>query len=306
MHGRYLGCMRAPTTVRFLTLLALATLLAACSRAPVTPGTFVVGGARPALVVPPPDHDPTVPTPLLVMLHGYQSSADQVERAFPLATAAEVLGVTVVRPQGAIDSLSRRFWNASEACCNLYGFPVDDVGYLTRLIDEIADVIAVSEVMLFGHSNGGFMAYRLACDFPDRFSAVVTIAGALDTGPVPTCGVEGPARVLHIHGTEDRVIRYGGGSVSDLPIPLMPNDIPLYTGAEATIDAFASGAGCGPLVAGTPFDLDLRIDGAETVPLEADCPEGRRVALWRMVDSGHEPRPGSGFAARVLWFALGW
>ena len=298
--------MRQPLLRSLTTLLAAATLLVACSSTPVAPGSFVVGGARPALVVPPPDHDPSVPTPLLVVLHGYQSSADQIEQTFPLATAAEVLGVAVVRPQGAIDSLSRRFWNASEACCNLYGFPVDDVGYLTRLIDEIEQEMAVSQVMLFGHSNGGFMSYRLACEDPERYAAVVTIAGALDTGPVPACGADGPARVLHIHGTEDRVIKYGGGSVSDLPIPFMPDDIPPYTAAETTIGTFVTGAGCGALVAGTPFDLDLRIDGAETVPLEASCPEGRRVALWRMVDSGHEPRPASGFAARVLRFALGW
>lgn len=301
--------MRWPSLRPVLTLFALfalAALLAGCGATLPAPGSFVVGGARPVLVVPPPDHDPSVPTPLLVVLHGYQSSADQVERLFPLATAAEVLGVAVVRPQGAIDSLSRRFWNASAACCNLFGFPVDDVGYLTRLIDEIEGRMAVSEVMLFGHSNGGFMAYRLACEYPERFAAVVTIAGGLDTDPLPSCGVGGPARVLHIHGTEDRVIKYGGGSVSDLPIPGMPNDIPPYSGAEATIGAFAAGAGCGPFVAGTPFDLDLRVAGAETVPLEASCPEGRRVVLWRMVDSGHEPRPGSGFAARVLWFALGW
>lgn len=298
--------MRWPSLRPLLATLVLAVLLAACGTTVPAPGSFVAGGARPALVVPPPDHDPTVPTPLLVVLHGYQSSADEVEETFPLATAAEVLGVAVVRPQGAIDSLSRRFWNASEACCNLYGFPVDDVGYLTRLIDEIAQRMAVSEVMLFGHSNGGFMAYRLACEYPERFSAVVAIAGGLDVESDLSCGNGGPARVLHIHGTEDRVIKYDGGSVSDLPIPLMPNDIPPYTGAEATVGAFATGAGCGPLVAGTPFDLDLRVDGAETVPLEASCPDGRRVALWRMVESGHEPRPGSGFAARVLWFALGW
>ena len=289
-----------------LAVLALASLLVACGGAALVPGSFVVGGARPALVVPPPDHDPTVPAPLLVVLHGYQSSAEQIEDLFPLATAAEVLGVVVVRPEGAIDSLSRRFWNASEACCNLYGFPVDDLGYLTGLIDEIALKMAISDVLLFGHSNGGFMAYRLACEFPERFAAVVAVAGALDTDPVPTCGGGGPARVLHVHGTEDRVIKYDGGSVSDLPLPFMPSDIPPYTGAEATVAAFASGAGCGPLVAGTPFDLDQRVDGAETVPLEASCPEGRRVALWRMEESGHEPRPGSGFAARVLGFALGW
>ena len=273
----------------------LAMVLAACGEAVLPPDAFVVGGERPTIVVPPPDHDPDVPTQLLVVLHGYGSGASQVERAFPLGSGAAVANVIVARPEGTRDTLGQRFWNAAEACCDRFDRDVDDEGYLLAIIEEIRDTVAVSDVALFGHSNGGFMAYTLACRHPESFAAVVTVAGALDDPP-PECGAEGPARVLHIHGTDDSIIRYEGGALFQQPP---------YTGAESTIGAFADGAGCGAFVPGTPFALAANIEGAETVPLVADCPESRRVALWRVEEGGHEPRVVAGFARRVLGFAFG-
>jgi polyhydroxybutyrate depolymerase len=273
----------------------MAVLLAACNRFVLPPDAFVVGSEeRPAVVVPPPDHDPDVPTPLLVVLHGYRSSAERVERLFPLGSGAAVADVIVVRPEGTKDSAGQRFWNAAEACCDLLDRGVDDEAYLLAIIEEIRETVAVSEVALFGHSNGGFMAYTLACRHPESFAAVVTVAGALDDPP-PDCGAEGPARVLHIHGTEDSIIRYEGGALFQQPP---------YTGAAATIGVFADGAGCETFVAGAPFALAADIEGAETVPLAAGCPEDRRVVLWRVEGAGHEPRMLAGFAKRVLDFAF--
>lgn len=280
--------------LRPFAVLAAAALLAACGGVPLPPDAFVVGGDRPAIVLPPPEHDAARPTPLLVVLHGYAASAAQVERRFPLGSGAAVAEVILVRPQGTTDAVGRRFWNASEACCDLFGAGVDDAAYLLDLIAEIEERLTVSEIALFGHSNGGFMAYRLACDHPERFAAVVTVAGALDDPP-PDCGDGGPARVLHIHGTADPIIDFEGGA-----LPRRPP----YTSAEATVAAFATGAGCGAFAAGAPFDLDAGIEGAETVPYEADCPEGRRVTLWRIEDGRHEPDVRESFAARVLRFAF--
>lgn len=273
----------------------LAAFLAACGEAAPPPDAFVVGGERPAIVLPPPDHDPDVPTPLLVVLHGYRSSAARVEQLFPLGSGAAVADVIVVRPEGTKDTAGQRFWNATEACCDLLDRGVDDEGYLLAVIEEIREKVAISDVALFGHSNGGFMAYALACRHPEDFAAVVTVAGALDDPP-PDCGAEGPARILHIHGTDDSIIRYEGGALFQQPP---------YTGAETTIGAFADGAGCGAFVPGTPFALAADIEGAETVPLVADCPESRRVVLWRVEEGGHEPRVVAGFARRVLGFAFG-
>lgn len=276
--------------------LALVVLLAACGGIPpVAPDTLVVGGARPATVFLPPDHDRTAPTPLLMVLHGYASDAERIEERFPLAAAAAVAGVMVVYPQGTTDVVGRRFWNAAEACCDLFGVGVDDEAYLLDLLAAIAADVAVERVVLFGHSNGGFMAYRLACRHPERFAAVVSVSGALDDPP-PDCGDAGPSRVLQIHGTDDRVIVYDGGNVPSQPP---------YTSAPTTAGVFATGAGCGAFEAGTAFDLDIDVDGAETVPLEAACPAGRRVALWRMDGGGHEPTVRADFAARILRFTLG-
>ncbi|MFO8150207.1 MAG: alpha/beta hydrolase-fold protein [Trueperaceae bacterium] len=283
-------------TLRLVFVGALmAALLAACSRFVLPPDAFGVGGEeRPAVVVPPPDHDPAVPTPLLVMLHGYRSSAARVERVFPFGSGAAVAGVIVVRPQGTRDTAGQRYWNAAEACCDLLDRDVDDEQYLLEIIEEIEATVAVSDVAVFGHSNGGFMAYTLACRNPARFAAVITVAGALDDPP-PDCGADGPPRVLHIHGTDDGIINYEGGSILGQPP---------YTGAAATVAVFADGAGCGPLTAGAPFDLDADIEGAETVPLVADCPEGRRVMHWRIDGGPHEPAVRENFAARVLRFAF--
>jgi polyhydroxybutyrate depolymerase len=273
-----------------------ATLLAACSRFVPPTDAFVVGGEdRPAVVLLPPNHDPSVPTPLLVVLHGYRSSAAQVERLFPLGSGAAVAGVIVVRPEGTRDTAQQRFWNAAEACCDLLDRGVDDETYLLDVVDAVSDKIAVSQVAVFGHSNGGFMAYTLACNHPERFAAVVALAGALDDPP-PDCGAEGPPRVLHIHGTDDPIIAYAGGALFQQPP---------YTSAETTLRAFADGAGCGDLVPGAPFDLDADVEGNETVPLEAACPDDRRVTLWRIEGGRHEPAVRENFAARVLGFAFG-
>lgn len=274
----------------------MAALLAACNRFVLPPDAFVVGGEeRPAVVLLPPDHDTAEPTPLLMVLHGYMSSAAEVERLFPLGSGAAVANVIIVRPQGTTDTARQRFWNAAEACCDLLDRGVDDEAYLLDVITEIEDRVAVSDVAVFGFSNGGFMAYTLACNHPERFAAVVALAGALDDPP-PDCGGEGPPRVLHIHGTEDPIIDYAGGALFQQPP---------YTGAETTVRTFADGAGCGDLVPGAPFDLDADVEGDETVPHEAACPDDRRVTLWRIEGGRHEPAVGAAFAARVLRFAFG-
>ena len=287
--------MTRPFVRALVSLWLLAVLLAACGSAAYPPGTLVVGGARPVAVIRPPDHDPAVPTPLVVVLHGFRSDAARIERVFPLAAGAAVAGALLVYPPGGINPFGQTFWNAGTACCDLYGSGNDDVAYLIGLIDEIVAAVAVDKVVLFGHSNGGFMAYRLACEYGERFAAVVTVAGALDDPP-PACDGPGPGAVLHIHGTEDGIIPYDGGRLFSRPP---------FTGAERTVAAFAERAGCGgALTEGVPFDLDADVTGPETIPLEAACPEGRRVALWAVMGAAHEPTVYPNFAARVLGFAL--
>ncbi len=45
-----------------------------------------------------------------------------------------------------------------------------------ELIDELESIFPVSDVFLMGHSNGGFMAYRMACDHAGRVASIAAAA----------------------------------------------------------------------------------------------------------------------------------
>ena len=62
----------------------------------------------------------------------------------------------------------------------------------------------------FGHSNGGFMSYHMACKGLPGLRAVASLAG---TSYVEDSSCDGaPAEsVLHIHGTDDGVVLFEGG-----------------------------------------------------------------------------------------------
>ena len=57
---------------------------------------------------------------------------------------------------------------------------VDDVAYVGGLIDEALRTWPVDpkRVYIVGHSNGDFMAHRLACERADVVVAIAGLAGA--------------------------------------------------------------------------------------------------------------------------------
>lgn len=59
-----------------------------------------------------------------------------------------------------------------------------------------------------GHSNGGILAYRLACELSDRIAAIGVQSSALEVSP---CEPSTPVSVLHIHGADDQNLPIGGG-----------------------------------------------------------------------------------------------
>ncbi len=87
------------------------------SASPTPPGhldALVVGGDRPVKVALPPGVDPSVPAPLLMLLHGYGSSGDEEETYLRLGAAAAQNGVIYLHPDGTTDSYGARFWNATD------------------------------------------------------------------------------------------------------------------------------------------------------------------------------------------------
>ena len=269
---------------------------------------FTVGGDRPVLVRVPIDFDRTEPTPLLIVLHGFGSSATELQSYFPLGSQATDRGFLVAAPDGTRDREGRQFWNATDACCDFGDTGVDDAGYLRSLIEEIGSTVALDPRRIYvgGHSNGGFMSYRMACEHADLVAAIVSVAGAAVADP-SACAPSEPVAVLHIHGDADDTVRYEGGDLEDVGAPRGG----VYPGVEATVGSWAAYDGCAAdlTTVADLVDVDARIDGpagpAESTVMRAtDCDPGGHVELWTIAGGGHVPEAAPTLPDVVLDFLL--
>ena len=91
---------------------------------------------------------------------------------------------------------------------------IDDVGFDHAVVDDIAGYVAIDPKRRYatGISNGGMLAYALACN--DRHCSPPSVPTAATNST--TCAAPHPTSVMHIHGTAER-IRYEGdtGSLCD-------------------------------------------------------------------------------------------
>lgn len=298
-------------TRRALLTWSLAVTLGACARpAPVAPDAgcrpgggappeqVVFGGSRPVKLSVPRTYDGACPAPLLLVLHGYGASGPLQTAYLGLTALVDGRGVLLAAPDGTVDSTGRAFWDVGiDACCNFGGSPVDDVGYLRGLIEEIRGVYNVDPKRIFvvGHSNGGFMAHRLGCELSSTVSAVVSLAGTVSEEPI-ACRPAVPVSVLQIHGDLDDVVFYDGGT------NVVGRGGGPYASAPATVARWAAQNGCGASqTAGAPVDLETTLPGAETTVSSFDgCPADTDVALWTIEGGSHLPTVGGKFPG-VVW-----
>jgi polyhydroxybutyrate depolymerase len=268
----------------------------------------VVGGDRPVTIHVPASYDASRPAPLLVLLHGYGSSGQAHDAYFHLGQAAEQRGFIYAYPDGTMDSAGNRFWNATDACCDFDRTGIADDEYLAGVIKAVQSTLAVDpkRIDLIGHSNGGFMSYRMACSHADLIAAIVSLAGTTFVNPAD-CRPAAPVAVLQIHGTADDVIGFGGGNVKGIGAPGAP--MAPYPGAEKTVATWATYDGCGatPSTVAQRVDVDADLaDGNEpnesTVKRWATCRPGGAVELWTMPNGSHAPNISSSFPDAALDF----
>ncbi len=242
--------------------------------------------ARPFRVRAPGGHTTLGPLPLVVLLHGYGANGVGQEAYFGLGPLVGSRRFILATPDGLIDGAAKRFWNATDACCNFYNNPVDDVAYLRAVIADVKGRYNVDadRVYVIGHSNGGFMALRMACELSGEIAAVMSLAGA-GFAEATRCSPTQPVHVLQVHGDADAVIRYAGGTALS---PVSGG----YPGAERTVSDWATRNGCGMArsSAGADLDLDTAVPGIETTrEAHTGCRAGGSAELWRIRAGSHVP-----------------
>jgi polyhydroxybutyrate depolymerase len=283
-----------------LLVLLLVPCLSACGAKPPAGSTVTVDlGDRPFRLHVPQQYKSSSRMPLVVLLHGYSASAAVAEGYFKLTAESERRGFLYAMPDGTRDPDGNRFWNATDACCDFHQAGVDDSGYLHRLLDTVKSRYSVDpgRVYLIGHSNGGFMAYRMACEHATEITAVVSLAGAAPYDPA-RCTPARPVSVVQIHGTADDTISFEGGS----------NAGQWYPSAAATVDHWRHLDGCADQATASAPALDLvsNLPGPETTvtSYRTGCRAGTRVELWTMTGGGHVPALTPNFTPAILDFLL--
>ena len=201
-----------------------------------------------------------------------------------------------------IPSRSRNFEGFTLRCGrDNYAPCVDDYEldslFFRDMILQLSENFRVNtdKVNVVGLSNGGYMAYRLACDHSDLISGIVSICGAATPDVVERCAGASPVHVLHVHGRRDTVVSYNPvrGSLA---------------GAEADVSRWATAFnGCDATVSSTSDYTSVPDNhswGADLdrvrVRRHENC-RGAEAELWT-IDSGR----GSGHCPDNDYVNLNW
>lgn len=247
---------------------------------------------RPIEVLVPASATGEEPRPLVVLLHGYSVDGATQTAYLGMAEAADRAGMLLVAPDGTEDGRGLRFWNATAACC-AFGSDVDDSAYLADVIAKVGQDHPVDPDRTFvvGHSNGGFMAFRMACEHADLVAAVVSIEGSTYDDPAD-CRPSQAVSTLQVHGTADATITYEGGTNGRAP----------YPGARDTLAQWAELDGCDPEPdAPAPADRAIVTGLAPaTVTRHSGCTDGVEVELWTQPDGVHIPAFTADFSDQLL------
>ena len=160
-------------------------------------------------------YQPSQSVPLLLAFHGRSTVGKEILRTSQFVAWAAEMNFIVAAVNGAVyDGASS--WNAGNCCTNATTYEENDVLLASTIIDFVKSNYAVDPARLWasGHSNGGMLAYRLACDLSDKITAIAVVTGALMD---PTCSPTKPVSIFHIHGNLDPTILFHGGGKFETP-----------------------------------------------------------------------------------------
>lgn len=230
---------------------------------------------------------PGSPLPTVVALHGGLMNGKSMRRIFGLDDVARQDRFAVVYPDG-----ENRRWNDG-----ITGTPdgPDDVNFLRNLADHLVrkGVADPRRIYLVGVSNGGMMAFRVACQAPGIYAAYAAVIANMPKKLADHCrpGVGTPFIV--INSTEDPVVPWAGGAVG----PWSHGEV---LSTLETVDFWQRHNGCENKSQEKPLpDKDANDGSTVTARQFAECRTGAPVVLLTVQGGGHLP-PGAQVADRPL------
>ncbi|MGH3216108.1 MAG: alpha/beta hydrolase family esterase [Trebonia sp.] len=232
------------------------------------------GHTRAVIVHVPANYSGKTKVPLVLNLHGSESTARAQEVFSGMDATSDADGFIVAYPQALIPAAGGYDWNIPGVPLlggqNPAANAANDVTFLTGLVGglEARYCVNTSRVYATGMSGGGRMASQLACDASPTFAAVAPVAGLRFPRPCPAVR---PVPVIAFHGTADAVDPFEGNGQ-----PYWTYSVPTAAQRWATKD------GC---QAASP----RAVHGNSYLLTEyGGCAANTAIELYALSDEGHE------------------
>lgn len=281
----------------------------------------------PPMVLPP--KGTQEPYPLVVTLHSLFHDGTEPS-TWGLAQLAGQDGFATVSPSGLDGS-----WNAGTCCDSAVKKQTNDIAWLHALIQHLETNYPIdpSRVIIVGLSNGGMMAYRYACTYPDEVAGIAVVAGSLQ---VPDCKPAVPVSVISVHGGADTHVPNAGTrwqpllatAITSTTASLAPFRVAdqcatvtasatIATGADGaprisdTVSTRSAAVTPAQLAAGTAIlqPVDPVASPPDALRTETTCASGARVVEYFLPQLAHGWPATTGTAAfdtaKVIWELLG-
>lgn len=202
------------------------------------------------------NYNSEIAAPLVINLHGFGDCAtdfaETIGGSYNFDDLADEENIIVAYPQGAYrPEKEDTYWepgdNGSE---DIYE---NDVHFIKQLVLDISSEynLDMSNIFAIGYSNGGMMAYSLACNASELFSGIGIMSGALLDD---ACSLENAVPIITFHGIADGVLPYNGNqwyqSVAEVVdfwldlnnIPASSIETTSFNDGNAVRDAYSGGS----------------------------------------------------------------
>lgn len=143
--------------------------------------------------------------PIIMVLSGLNSTQDQEITRDELTSYVSAGDAELVYPLAYRES-----WNAIGCCSWASMANVNDTGFIEALAKQV-DPGNSRPIYLMGYSNGGRLAYTIACTDPLIFDGIA----AVKSDPMPWCDISVPQKFLQVASTDDTDVPYTTGEKGD-------------------------------------------------------------------------------------------
>jgi polyhydroxybutyrate depolymerase len=302
MKSGVLSCVRLGVSA----LLCLPLWWAGRAAAQETKETITVENVDRSYVVHlPKGYDEKQHYPVVVLLHGENQQADDIERLTRFNELADKDSIIAVYPSaqhgrwnfGVAETPVQQYRRGPYGRRGGWGYPrypqpqpreqgerrrppqpADDMDFFNQMLDKLSTRFSVDIARIYfaGLSEGGFMTMKIGCGLTDRVAGIATVGAAMPKTMV--CVPSRPLPVIMIAGTSDPVVKYDGGTGKHGRIPTIS--------AEDSAKAWAKNDRCTEKPSHSK--LDHAKGGLETkIDTYGSCQENAEVSLYSVKGGGN-------------------